>query len=146
MDIQDFKKKLKLEFSGKGNLSDYETYQIPAAKKKNLGVNGAAIKNDKKDDDKPDVYKEFIKERIPIEEDNKIKKNLRTLAETKVNLDTTLKDKEVWRDTDIAELVKKEKHNSCYCCASPNCLIKQRICIKYFNCLIKQRICIKTIC
>ena len=55
---------------------------------------------------------------------------MRTLAETKVNLDTTLKDKEVWRDTDIAELVKKEKHNSCYCCASPNCLIKQRICIK----------------
>ena len=59
-----------------------------------------------------------------------MKKNMRTLAETKVNLDTTLKDKEVWRDTDIAELVKKEKHNSCYCCASPNCLIKQRICIK----------------
>ena len=56
VDIQDFKKKLKLEFTEKGNLSDYETYQIPAAKKKNLGVNGAAIKNDKKDDDKPDVY------------------------------------------------------------------------------------------
>ena len=58
VDIQDFKKKLKLEFSGKGNLSAYESYQIPAAKKKNLGVNGAAIKNDKKDDDKPkEVYK-----------------------------------------------------------------------------------------
>ena len=62
VDIQDFKKKLKLEFTGKGNLTDYETYQIPADKKKNLGVNGAAIKNDKEEKAKPDnVFKEYIK-------------------------------------------------------------------------------------
>ena len=46
---------------------------------------------------------------------------MKILAETKVNLDSTLKEKEVWRDTDIADLVKKEKMNSCYCCGSPNC-------------------------
>ena len=32
----------------------------------------------------------------------------------------------MWRDTDI----KEENIKSCYCCASPNCWIKQRICIK----------------
>ena len=43
IDITDFKKKLKVEFSGKGNLHEYESFQIPAIKKKNLGVNGTAI-------------------------------------------------------------------------------------------------------
>ena len=35
-------------------------------------------------------------------------------------MDTTIKDKEVWKDTDIADMVKKEKLSSCYCCGSPN--------------------------
>ena len=51
------------------------------------------------------------------------------MAETKAK-DPTIKDNEVWKDTDIAKVNKKEKINSCYCCASPNCLIKQKICNK----------------
>ena len=43
IDIKDFKRKLKVEFAGKSNLHDYESFQIPAIKKKNLGVNGTAI-------------------------------------------------------------------------------------------------------
>ena len=131
IDIQDFKKNLKTEFTGKGNLADYESFLIPASKKKNLGVNGAGIKEDKrsKSEESNQVYKEYSKERHPIDVDDRIKKNLKAMAETKAK-DLTIKDNEVWRDTDIAEVNRKEKINSCYCCASPNCLIKQKICMK----------------
>ena len=128
IDIQDFKKKLKTEFKGKGNLHNYETFLIPASKKKNLGINGATVKDEKKDPSQ--VYKEFVKEQHSIEVDNRVKKNLKPLAQTKVNNDASLKDKEVWKDTDIADQVKKKKLHPCHCCGSPNCLIKQKICVK----------------
>ena len=60
MDVSDFMTNLSEEFTKRGILSDYKTFPIPASKKK-LAVNGAEVKEDKKENKKAakDLQKEY---------------------------------------------------------------------------------------
>ena len=92
IDIQDFQKKIVEAFEAKGLLSSFENDIIPAPKK-NMSVNEAKVKKDKKHrEDSPDVVKafqnEYKKDKISFKKDTEIQNEITSLA-TKLAEDPT---------------------------------------------------------
>ena len=115
IDIQDFQKKIIEAFEAKGLLSSFKNDIIPAPKK-NMSVNEAKVKIDKKDkkdrEDSPAGVKAFNsdyrKDKLSAAKDKEIRDEVTSLA-TKLAEDPANKDAKVGLHKDIQALLTQKR-------------------------------------
>ena len=115
IDIQDFQKKIEEAFEAKGILNSYKIDVTPAPKK-NMAVNEAKVKMDKKDKkDRQDstagikaFFIEFKKDKLSQAKDLEVRNEATALA-TKLAEDPTNKDAKVGLHKDIQALLTQKR-------------------------------------